>query len=80
MLGWPERFPVGVDLNVTHHRAVTDGHVIVVAVPVHSGRQVVTFEITVTDDAGRRTASARLTCFMMPARATGAESTTASAG
>jgi 1,4-dihydroxy-2-naphthoyl-CoA hydrolase len=69
------RIAMGIEINATHHRAVSDGHVTGVAVPVHAGRSVVTSEITVTDEADRRVCTARLTCLLrdaFPAAAAGA--------
>lgn len=59
----PERFPVGLELACTHHRAVTEGWVTGVARPLHVGRSTSTHEIVLTDDRGRRTCTARLTCL-----------------
>ncbi|WP_229786988.1 hotdog fold thioesterase [Actinokineospora fastidiosa] len=53
---------VGTDLSCTHHRWVASGIVTGVATPLHEGRTSATYEIAITDDAGRRTCSARLTC------------------
>lgn len=61
------RIAVGVDLNCTHHRAVTSGTVTAVATPVHVGRSAVTAEVVVTDEAGRRSCTARLTCMVRDA-------------
>ena len=55
---------VGVDLSITHHRAVTDGIVTAVATALHRGRTTATYEITITDTQGRRVATARLTCVV----------------
>ena len=56
------RIAVGVDLNITHHRGVREGFVTGVATPLSLGRSVAAYEIVITDDTGRRCASARLTC------------------
>lgn len=56
------RVAVGVDLNITHHRAVRAGHVTGVATPLSLGRSVAAYEIVITDDSGARVATARLTC------------------
>ena len=55
---------VGVDLNITHHRAVRQGTVTAVATALHLGRTVATYAIAVTDDAGEVVATARLTCVV----------------
>lgn len=59
----PERFPVGLELACTHHRSATDGHVTGTARTVHVGRSTSTTEIVLTDDAGRRVCTAKLTCL-----------------
>jgi 1,4-dihydroxy-2-naphthoyl-CoA hydrolase len=59
----PERFPVGLELACTHHRAARAGLVTGVARPLHLGRSTSTTEIVVTDEDGRRTCTARLTCL-----------------
>ncbi|WP_092864082.1 hotdog fold thioesterase [Quadrisphaera sp. DSM 44207] len=68
LLAGPGRTAVGVDVNATHHRAVRTGEVTATAVPVHEGRTAVTYEVVVTDDAGRRACTARITCLLRAAR------------
>ncbi|WP_344129201.1 hotdog fold thioesterase [Saccharopolyspora halophila] len=58
------RIAVGLELACTHHRAATDGTVTAVATPLHQGRSTATYDIEITDAAGRRTCSARLTCLL----------------
>jgi uncharacterized protein (TIGR00369 family) len=60
----PDHIAVGVDLSITHHRAVTTGRVHGIATPLHLGRTVATYQIDVTDDEDRRVATARLTCVV----------------
>ncbi len=59
----PERFPVGLELACTHHRAATEGWVTGVARPIHLGRSTSSCEIVLTDEQGRRICTARLTCL-----------------
>jgi 1,4-dihydroxy-2-naphthoyl-CoA hydrolase len=59
----PERFPVGLELSCTHHRSATEGYVTGVARPIHVGRSTSTTEIVITDEQGRRTCTAKLTCL-----------------
>jgi uncharacterized protein (TIGR00369 family) len=59
----PDRFPVGLELACTHHRAATEGWVTGTARPIHVGRSTSTSEIVMTDEQGRRTCTARLTCL-----------------
>jgi uncharacterized protein (TIGR00369 family) len=56
-----------VELNVSYLRAATEGVVTAVATPVRRGRTLATFTIEVTDEQGRTTASARLTCMLLAA-------------
>jgi uncharacterized protein (TIGR00369 family) len=62
--GGSSKIAVGVDLNCTHHRGVRSGLVTGVATPVHRGRTMATYEIAISDEAGRRVCSARLTCLL----------------
>jgi uncharacterized protein (TIGR00369 family) len=59
-----DRIAVGVDLNITHHRAVRSGHVTGVATPLSLGRSVTAYEIVISDESGQRVATARLTCHL----------------
>jgi 1,4-dihydroxy-2-naphthoyl-CoA hydrolase len=66
MHGWPERVALGVDLNATHHRGISAGTVTGVATPLHLGKSVASYEVTITDADGQRVCTARLTCFLRP--------------
>ncbi len=61
------RMPVGVELSCSHHRSATEGIVTAVSVPLHAGRQMSTFDITIRDSTDRRLCTARLTCFLRTA-------------
>jgi len=63
------KLAVGVDLNVTHHRGVRTGLVHGVATAIHLGGSVVSYEIVLTDDDGRRICTGRLTCMLIQPRA-----------
>jgi uncharacterized protein (TIGR00369 family) len=65
--GGPHKIAVGVDLNCTHHRGVRSGLVTGTATPLHRGRSTATYETVVTDEAGKRVCSARLTCLLRDA-------------
>ncbi len=62
----PDREAVGVDINATHHRAARSGLVTGVCTPLHEGSTVATYQIVLTDDAGRRLCTARITCAVRP--------------
>lgn len=59
------RAAVGIEVNATHHRGVRDGWVHGEALAVHRGRTTASYEIVVSDDAGRRVCTARLTCMVL---------------
>ncbi|MEU5366056.1 hotdog fold thioesterase [Streptomyces sp. NPDC005925] len=56
------RIAVGVDLNATHHRPVRSGTVTGVATALHLGDSSASYEVVVSDEAGRRVCTARITC------------------
>jgi len=58
------RIAMGLELSCTHHRGVTEGIVTGAATPLHRGRGTATYEIAITDEQGRRTCTARLTCVL----------------
>ncbi len=60
-----DRVVVGTELNATHHRTARSGHVIARTAALHQGRRTATYDITVTDDAGRRVCTARLSCMIL---------------
>ena len=55
---------VGVDINATHHKGVRSGTVTGVATPLYRGGSAATYEIVITDEAGDRVCTARLTCLV----------------
>lgn len=64
----PGRAAVGLELSCTHHRAARGGKVTGVCTPLHVGRTTATFETVITDEDGRRTCTARLTCIIRDSR------------
>ena len=60
----PDKQVVGVDINATHHRSATEGRVTGVATPVHVGRTLIVNEVVLTDEAGRRICTSRITCLV----------------
>lgn len=57
----PHKLAVGVDINATHTRSATSGIVTGVCTPLHLGRSLTVHEIVVTDEAGRRCSTVRIT-------------------
>jgi uncharacterized protein (TIGR00369 family) len=58
------KIAVGLDINATHHRGVSAGLVTATARALQLGGSVVSYEIVITDDAGQRVCTARLTCLL----------------
>lgn len=58
------KIAVGLDINATHHRAVRAGWVTATAVPVTLGGSVACYEVTISDDEGRRVCTSRITCIL----------------
>ncbi|HEX8079773.1 MAG TPA: hotdog fold thioesterase [Jatrophihabitans sp.] len=71
LLAGPDHIAVGVELSCSHNRMATEGVVTAVCTPIHVGRTLSSFEIVITDDQGRRTCTARLTCAIRPAHHAG---------
>lgn len=61
----PDKVPVGVDINATHHRAATEGTVTGVATAIHLGRTIASYEVVITNEAGKRVCTARITCALI---------------
>ena len=59
-----DRIAVGIEINATHHRAVSSGRVTGVATAVQLGRTLATWEVVVSDEQGRRVCTSRITCLL----------------
>jgi uncharacterized protein (TIGR00369 family) len=62
------RSAVGIELNVTHHRAARSGVVTGTATALHLGRTLASYQVVVEDEDGRPVCTARLTCMVIDAR------------
>ncbi len=60
----PARAAVGIDINATHHRAARSGIVTGVATVLSAGKTMVSYEVVITDDQGRRCCTSRITCLL----------------
>ncbi|GAA3426351.1 PaaI family thioesterase [Streptosporangium sandarakinum] len=60
----PGRIAVGVEINASHHRSATSGHVTGVATRIHGGRTLATYDIRITDEQDRLVCTSRLTCVL----------------
>jgi uncharacterized protein (TIGR00369 family) len=64
----PNRKIVGVDINATHHKSATTGLVTGVATAISLGKTLCSWEIIITNEAGERTCTARITCLILAER------------
>lgn len=64
----PDRRIVGVDINATHHKSATSGFVTGVATAISLGKTMCSYEIVISNDAGERTCTARITCLILAQR------------
>lgn len=62
------RFIVGLELNISHHRSMTDGTVTATADAITRGNTIATYQIEIVDEEGRRVSTGRLTCLVRERR------------
>ena len=62
--GGPRRMALGIELNVSHHRTVSEGMLTGVATKVSAGNTLATYDVTITDDHDRRVCTARVTSLL----------------
>jgi 1,4-dihydroxy-2-naphthoyl-CoA hydrolase len=60
----PGRYAVGIEINATHSRSVTEGLVTGTCRSLVLGRTLCTHEIVMTDEQGRRLSTVRMTNFL----------------
>jgi uncharacterized protein (TIGR00369 family) len=63
-----DRRIVGVDINATHHKSATSGIVTGVATAVSLGKTMCCYEVVISNEAGERTCTARITCLILAKR------------
>ncbi len=63
----PGRVAVGLDINATHHRAARSGIVTGTATLLSAGRTLVSYDVVVTDEKGKRVCTSRITCLLRDA-------------
>jgi 1,4-dihydroxy-2-naphthoyl-CoA hydrolase len=56
---------VGVDVSATHHRSAREGQITITATPIHLGGTLTTHEVLITDGAGQRLCTMRITNLLM---------------
>ena len=59
------RYAVGIEINATHSRSITEGWVTGTCRALSLGRTLATHEIVITDEAGRRLSTVRMTNMLL---------------
>lgn len=57
--------PVGVEINANHLRSVTEGFVYGTARALHLGRRTHVWDVTITNESGKRVCVGRLTVMIV---------------
>src|SRR6478735_3871102 len=60
---------VGVDVSATHHRSARSGLITITATPIHLGGTLTTHEVLITNEAGQRLCTLRITNMLLAPRA-----------
>ena len=60
----PGRIAVGIEINATHSRSVTEGWVTATCTALSLGRTLCTHEIVMRDEQGRRLSTVRMTNYL----------------
>ena len=64
----PDKIAVGIEINATHSRSVTEGHVEATCEALVLGRTLATHQITIRDEAGNRLSTVRMTNYIKDAK------------
>ncbi|MGB3910816.1 MAG: hotdog fold thioesterase [Pseudolysinimonas sp.] len=66
--GGPDHVAVGIEINATHSRSIDSGWVTGTCRAISLGRTLCTHEIVITDEAGNRLSTVRMTNFLKKIR------------
>ena len=61
----PGRYAVGIEINASHSRSITEGLVTGTCRSISLGRTLATHEIVMTDENGRRLSTVRMTNMLL---------------
>ena len=64
----PDKIAVGIEINATHSRSVTEGFVEATCEALVLGRTLATHQITIRDQAGNRLSTVRMTNYIKDAK------------
>ena len=65
----PGRYAVGIEINASHSRSVTEGTVTATCTALSLGRTLATHEIVMRDETGRRLSTVRMTNMLLDQKA-----------
>ena len=65
LVDWPQQQPVGIELNISHLRAVRQGVITARATPIRIGRRTHVWDVRVRDEGDKLIAIARLTMAIL---------------
>lgn len=60
----PNKVAVGIEVNASHSRSVTEGKVTAVCTAINLGKTITVHEIAISDEQGRRLSTVRITNFL----------------
>lgn len=60
----PNKVAVGIEVNASHSRSVTEGKVTAVCTAINLGKTLTVHEIAISDEQGRRLSTVRITNFL----------------
>ena len=62
------RTAVGIEINGSHHRSARSGVVTGVATAISLGKTLCVYDVVITNEAGERTCTSRITCMILAKR------------
>lgn len=60
----PDKVAVGIEVNASHSRSATSGKVTAVCSAINLGKSLAVHEIVISDEAGRRLSTVRITNYL----------------
>lgn len=64
----PDKFAVGIEVNASHSRSVSEGYVTAVCEAITLGNTLTVHEIAISDEAGNRLSTVRITNLLRERR------------
>ena len=61
---YPDKFAVGIEVNASHSRSVTEGIVTATCEAINLGKTITVHQISIRDEAGRLLSTVRITNYL----------------